>query len=39
MGRVGDVDVLRGRVRVYYDDKPPKVFPAAELGAQQKNDN
>jgi cell fate regulator YaaT (PSP1 superfamily) len=30
-GRVGDLDVLRGRVRVYYDDKPPKVFPATEL--------
>jgi len=30
-GRVGDLDVLRGRVRVYYDDKPPKVFPAADL--------
>jgi cell fate regulator YaaT (PSP1 superfamily) len=31
VGRVGDLDVLRGRVRVYYDDKPPKVFPAADL--------
>jgi cell fate regulator YaaT (PSP1 superfamily) len=30
-GRVGDVDVLRARVRVYFEDKPPKVFPASEL--------
>jgi cell fate regulator YaaT (PSP1 superfamily) len=31
VGRVGDVDVLRARVRVYFEDKPPKVFPASEL--------
>ena len=31
MGRVGDVDVLRERVRVYFEDHPPKVFPAAEV--------
>jgi hypothetical protein len=29
--RVGDVDVLRERVRVYFEDQPPKVFPAAEV--------
>jgi cell fate regulator YaaT (PSP1 superfamily) len=32
LGRVGDLDVLRGRVRVTFEDKPPKVFAAAELG-------
>ena len=31
VGRVGDLDVLRGRVRVYFDDKPPKAFAAADL--------
>jgi cell fate regulator YaaT (PSP1 superfamily) len=31
VGRVGDVDVLRGRVRVTFEDKPPKVFAASEL--------
>ena len=31
VGRVGDVDVLRGRVRVTFEDKPPKVFAAADL--------
>jgi cell fate regulator YaaT (PSP1 superfamily) len=31
VGRVGDVDVLRERVRVYFEDQPPKVFPAAEV--------
>jgi cell fate regulator YaaT (PSP1 superfamily) len=31
LGRVGDLDVLRGRVRVTFEDKPPKVFAAAEL--------
>ncbi len=31
IGRVGDVDVLHGRVRVYFEDKPPKVFTADEL--------
>ena len=30
-GRVGDVDVLRERVRVYFEDQPPKVFPAADV--------
>jgi len=33
VGRVGDLDVLRGRVRVYFDGQPPKVFDAAELQA------
>ena len=28
-GRVGDLDVLRGRVRVYFQDGPPQVFSAA----------
>ncbi len=31
VGRVGDVDVLRGRVRVTFQDKPPKVFAASAL--------
>jgi cell fate regulator YaaT (PSP1 superfamily) len=31
VGRVGDVDVLRERVRVYFEDQPPKVFQAAEV--------
>jgi cell fate regulator YaaT (PSP1 superfamily) len=39
VGRVGDVDVLRARVRVYYDDKPPKVFPAADLHDQPNQQN
>jgi hypothetical protein len=30
-GRVGDVDVLAGRLRVYFEDRPPKVFTAAEV--------
>jgi cell fate regulator YaaT (PSP1 superfamily) len=31
VGRVGDVDVLRERVRVYFEDQPPKVFMAADV--------
>jgi cell fate regulator YaaT (PSP1 superfamily) len=31
IGRVGDLDVLRGRVRVTFEDKPPKVFAASDL--------
>jgi cell fate regulator YaaT (PSP1 superfamily) len=31
VGRVGDVDVLRERVRVYFEDQPPKVFAAADV--------
>jgi cell fate regulator YaaT (PSP1 superfamily) len=31
VGRVGDLDVLRGRVRVYFEGQPPRVFDAAEL--------
>jgi cell fate regulator YaaT (PSP1 superfamily) len=31
VGRVGDVDVLAGRVRVYFEDHPPRVFGAAEV--------
>lgn len=30
-GRVGDVDVLAGRLRVYFEDRPPKVFQADEV--------
>jgi cell fate regulator YaaT (PSP1 superfamily) len=33
IGRVGDLDVLRGRVRVYFDDHPPKVFAADQVAA------
>jgi cell fate regulator YaaT (PSP1 superfamily) len=31
VGRVGDLDVLRGRVRVYFDGAPPKTFAAGDL--------
>lgn len=31
VGRVGDVDVLRERVRVYFEDQPPKVFSGADV--------
>jgi cell fate regulator YaaT (PSP1 superfamily) len=31
IGRVGDVDVLRERIRVYFEDQPPKVFAANEV--------
>jgi cell fate regulator YaaT (PSP1 superfamily) len=30
-GRVDDLDVLRGRVRVSFPDRPPVTYPAAEL--------
>jgi cell fate regulator YaaT (PSP1 superfamily) len=30
-GRVGDLDILRGRVRVYFDGQPPKTFAAQDL--------
>jgi cell fate regulator YaaT (PSP1 superfamily) len=30
-GRVGDLDVLAGRVRVYFPDQPPRVFTASEV--------
>jgi cell fate regulator YaaT (PSP1 superfamily) len=31
VGRVGELDVLRGRVRVYFDGQPPKTFTADDL--------
>ena len=31
IGRVGDLDVLRGRVRVYFDGQPPKTFTGDDL--------
>jgi cell fate regulator YaaT (PSP1 superfamily) len=31
VGRVGDLDVLRGRVRVYFEGAPPKTFTADDL--------
>jgi cell fate regulator YaaT (PSP1 superfamily) len=31
VGRVGDLDVLRGRVRVYFDGQPPKTFTVDDL--------
>jgi cell fate regulator YaaT (PSP1 superfamily) len=31
IGRVGDLDVLRGRVRVLFQDGPPKVFEGGEV--------
>ena len=30
-GRVADLDVLRGRVRVYFQDGPPQVFSAEQV--------
>ena len=27
VGRVGELDVLRGRVRVYFDGQPPRSSP------------
>jgi cell fate regulator YaaT (PSP1 superfamily) len=30
-GRVGDLDVLHGRVRVYFQDQPPQVFAAEQV--------
>jgi cell fate regulator YaaT (PSP1 superfamily) len=30
-GRVGDLDVLHGRVRVYFQDGPPQVFTADQV--------
>lgn len=32
-GRVGDLDVLAGRVRVYFEHQPPRVFTADEIRA------
>jgi cell fate regulator YaaT (PSP1 superfamily) len=31
IGRVGDLDVLRGRVRVLFQDAPPKVYESGEV--------
>jgi len=31
IGRVGDLDVLRGRVRVLFQDQPPKVYEANQV--------
>src|SRR6185369_9779519 len=33
VGRVGDLDVLRGRVRVHFPDRPPKQYEAHEVRA------
>ena len=33
VGRVGDLDVLRGRVRVLFQDGPPKMFEGHEVRA------
>jgi len=33
IGRVGDLDVLRGKVRVLFQDGPPKVYEGAEVKA------
>lgn len=30
-GRVGDLDVLRGRIRVHFPDRPPKQYEAHEV--------
>jgi len=32
-GRVGDLDVLQRKIRVYFEDRPPKVFGADEVQA------
>ena len=31
IGRVGDLDVLRGRVRVLFQDQPPKVYESSQV--------
>ncbi len=31
IGRVGDVDVLQGKIRVYFEDQPPRVYTASEV--------
>ncbi len=31
VGRVGDIDVLQGRIRVYFEDQPPKVFAPGDV--------
>jgi cell fate regulator YaaT (PSP1 superfamily) len=31
VGRVGDIDVLQGRIRVYFEDQPPRIYTAAEV--------
>jgi cell fate regulator YaaT (PSP1 superfamily) len=31
LGRVDDLDILRGRIRVSYPDRPPQIFTAAEV--------
>jgi cell fate regulator YaaT (PSP1 superfamily) len=31
IGRVQDLDILRGRVRVHFPDRPPVTFPAADV--------
>jgi cell fate regulator YaaT (PSP1 superfamily) len=31
VGRVGDLDVLRGRVRVLFQDQPPKVYEGSQV--------
>jgi len=31
IGRVGDLDVLRGRVRVLFQDQPPKVYESGQV--------
>jgi hypothetical protein len=31
VGRVDDLDILGGRIRVSYPDRPPAVFTAAEV--------
>jgi len=31
IGRVGDLDVLRGRVRVLFQDQPPKVYEGSQV--------
>jgi cell fate regulator YaaT (PSP1 superfamily) len=33
IGRVADLDVLRGKVRVYFQDQPPQVFAADQVKA------
>jgi cell fate regulator YaaT (PSP1 superfamily) len=33
VGRVGDLDVLRGRIRVHFPDRPPKQYESHEVKA------
>lgn len=33
VGRVQDIDILRGRIRVFFPDRPPQIFTADQVSA------